>query len=165
MYRSSVTVVNAKITNFSFPEGQIKEECNLNKFFQYIKSIGPHNDAKIQYELENSLDFYSQDSNNPSAFNCTLKAFSYASKSCFCNGAGKNFVDTLFGDILEALDITRAEMFVSLAVTNRKFEFRLGVECRTLIQPTMWKNDQNPKVGHKRNIMSNLSEEPQKKKS
>ena len=38
----------------------------------------------------------------------------------FCNGAGKNFVDTLFGDILEALDITRAEMFVSLAVTSRK---------------------------------------------
>ena len=120
MYRSSVTVVNAKITNFSFPEGQIKEDCNLNKFFQYIKSIGPHNDAKIQYELENSLDFYSQDSNNPSAFNCTLKAFSYASKTCFCNGAGKNFVDTLSGDILEALDITRAEMFVSLAVTSRK---------------------------------------------
>ena len=95
MFRSSVTVVNADTKTVSFPEGQIKEKCDLDKFFQYIKFIEAPTEVVPLYELVDSLSLYSQDSNNPNTLNRLLKTFSFASTTSFSKGAGNDFVHML----------------------------------------------------------------------
>ena len=167
LYRSSVTEVKANIEDFSFPEGQFKEECNLHKIFQIIESIRNRNQfIPSQKAFQDSLGSRINDSNNPFPVKCFLQSFLTAFEESFRNEEGKRFVRKLIDEILEALDITRWNMEVDLAVTSLFYKFRLGIEKRSLIksQSLFLNNDQKPKVGHKRTMMSNsTSDEPQKK--